>query len=102
MSSAQSVVHRDWSGRRAVGNDRRSFLVEPDTTCLVPLRQRIETGCIEPVHELERKPAAFPYSVHLTDMTSLCAPPRLRSLFRLVQVPRAMHDVLWVARRTWK
>jgi hypothetical protein len=47
MSSAQSVVHRDCSGRRAVGNDRRSFLVEPDTTCLVPLRQRIKTDLLD-------------------------------------------------------
>ena len=100
MSSTQSVVHRDWSGRRAVGNDRRSFLVEPDTTCLVPLRQRIETGCIEPVHELERKPAAFPSPVNLTDMTkSLCGAVIEIALPggsgpAVIQVPSAVHVLL--------
>jgi hypothetical protein len=60
-------VHRDRSGRRAAGNDRRLFLVEPDTTGLIAFRQRIETG------RLERKPAAFPSPFKLTDMTkSLC------------------------------
>ncbi len=63
MLSTQSVVHRGWSGRRAVGNDRRSYLVEADTTGLIPLRQRIEIGCIEPSHELERTRAAF-YPTH--------------------------------------
>jgi hypothetical protein len=74
MSSAQSVVHRDCSGRRAVGNDRRSFPVEPDTTGLIAFRQRIETGRIEPGHELECRRAALPSPFNLTDMTkSLCA-----------------------------